>query len=50
MFDIPYNHAQNLGITVIFIVLSITCGYIVRRFLNKGLHRTAHHMAKRFAR
>lgn len=47
LYDIPYSAAQNLGITMIFTVLSITRGYIVRRWFNAGLHEAARTLAKK---
>ena len=41
LYGIEYSHSQNLGITLIFTVLSISRGYIVRRWFNHGLHHTA---------
>lgn len=34
MFHLNTNHAQNLGITVLFTVVSLVRGYIFRRFFN----------------
>ena len=45
LYDIPYSHTQNLGITGIFTALSITRGYIVRRFFNSHLHNIAQRIA-----
>lgn len=42
---LPYSTATNLGITCAFTVLSITRSYIVRRFFNAGLHRSAKRIA-----
>lgn len=39
--DLPYSVSSNLLITTIFTILSITRGYIVRRFFNERLHRAA---------
>lgn len=47
LYDIPYSHAQNLGITGIFTALSITRGYVVRRFFERGLHSLAQRISKR---
>ena len=46
IFDLPYSTAQNLGITGIFTALSITRGYVVRRFFNQRLHSAAQKLAK----
>lgn len=40
-YDIPYSYSSHIGITVIFTVLSIARGYVVRRFFARGLHRIA---------
>lgn len=50
LYGLPYSHAQNLGITTIFTVLSIARGYIVRRFFNHGLHRAAYKIARSLRR
>jgi hypothetical protein len=47
-FDLPYSVASNLGITFVFTVLSITRGYIVRRFFNAQLHKVAQTFARGF--
>jgi hypothetical protein len=46
LYDIPYSHSQNLGITGIFTVLSITRGYVVRRFFERGLHNLSTSIAR----
>lgn len=39
--DVPYSHTGNLVITSGFTVLSIARGYIIRRWFNAGLSKTA---------
>jgi hypothetical protein len=39
--DIPYTTTSNLQITAFFTVLSVTRGYIIRRWFNIGLQNTA---------
>lgn len=36
---------QNIEITVLFTVLAIARGYLVRRFFNAGLHKVVHSVA-----
>ena len=45
--DIEYSHAQNLGITAFFTVLSISRSYIVRRWFAADLHKWVHNLAMR---
>jgi uncharacterized protein YacL len=35
LFDIPVSFSQNVWITIIFTVVSILRGYVVRRLFNK---------------
>jgi uncharacterized membrane protein YwzB len=48
MFDMHYSAGQHLGITLVFTVISVARGYVVRRWFNAGLHRAAVRLAKRF--
>lgn len=41
LYDIPYSYASHIGITVIFTVLSIARGYVVRRFFANKFHEVA---------
>lgn len=45
-FGLPYSTLQNLGITTVFTVLSITRGYLVRRWFNNGLLKASQRIAK----
>ena len=47
LYDIPYSYSSHVGITVIFTVLSVARGYVVRRFFATGLHNIAVQMARR---
>ena len=38
----PYTVGHTLAVTTFYTVLSVTRGYIVRRFFARGLHRTAY--------
>jgi hypothetical protein len=40
-FDIPFDRAQHFGIILFFTVLSITRGFVVRRWFNARLHRAS---------
>lgn len=42
IYELPVSFLQNLQITGWFTVLAIARGYLVRRFFNAGLHKTAH--------
>ena len=48
MLGIPYTHSQNLLIVLIFTVVSLARGYLIRRFFNNGLHMAAVNIAKNF--
>ena len=50
LFSLPYSFASNIGITTIFTVLSITRGYIVRRWFEERLHQASERLAKNFKR
>ena len=50
MFDMNYSAGQHLGITLVFTVISVARGYVVRRWFNAGLHRAAVRLAKRLNR
>lgn len=41
LYHLPYSHGQAFGITAIFTVLSVTRGYVVRRWFNNGIHQAA---------
>ena len=47
LFDLPYSTMQNLGITSIFTVLSVTRGYLVRRYFNNSLVKASQSISKR---
>ena len=47
LYDIDYTVSRHIGITVIFTVVSIARGYVVRRFFARGLHRAAARIAGR---
>jgi hypothetical protein len=47
MFDMHYSAGQHLGITLVFTVISVARGYVVRRWFNAGLHLAAVRLAKR---
>lgn len=40
-FDMPYNHAQHIGIITFFTVISVIRGYVIRRWFNARLHKAA---------
>jgi hypothetical protein len=43
VFNIPNpGFVNNMAITLTFTGISIIRGYLLRRFFNKGLHRTVH--------
>jgi len=46
LFDLPYSTLQNLGITAIFTILSVTRGYLVRRYFNSSLLNASQKIAK----
>lgn len=50
VFSLPYSVASNLGITAIFTILSITRGYVVRRWFNKRLHSASARLARNLQR
>lgn len=41
LYDIPYYQSQAIGITLIFTGLSFVRNYIVRRWFNSRLKKTA---------
>ena len=45
LHGLPYGAAQAFSITMIFTVLSITRGYVIRRWFNAGLHAAAVELA-----
>ena len=47
LYDIPYTYSSHIGITLIFTVLSIGRGYLVRRFFARDLHTAAVKLARR---
>lgn len=47
LFDLPYSLISNLGITTIFTVLSITRGYVVRRWFNQRLNAASARLAQK---
>ena len=47
LYNIEYSYSSHIGITVIFTVLSVARGYMVRRFFARGLHRAATTIARR---
>jgi hypothetical protein len=47
LYDIPYSYSSHIGITIIFTVLSISRGYIVRRFFANGLHHASVELGKK---
>lgn len=47
LYGIPYSYSSHIGITVIFTVLSIGRGYVVRRFFANDLHKVAVSIARR---
>lgn len=42
IYDIPVNHVQTLGITIIFTITSVARSYLWRRFFARGIHRWMH--------
>ena len=47
LYNIPYTYHSHIGITLIFTVLSVVRGYIVRRFFARGFHLAATQLTKR---
>lgn len=47
VFDIHPSASTNLGIVSIFTVISVARGYVVRRFFNAWLRRTANRLGYR---
>lgn len=47
MFDMNYSAGQHVGITVFFTTISVARGYVIRRWFNARLHRTAGRLANR---
>jgi hypothetical protein len=50
MHGLPYGVSQALSITAIFTVLSVTRGYVVRRWFNAGLSSAAHQITLKLRR
>ncbi len=42
VWDLEVTMSDNLAITALFTILSITRSYLWRRFFNKGLHKVVH--------
>lgn len=49
LFNMPYTHSQHWGIVLFFTIISVTRSYIVRRWFNRKLHRTAQRIAGRIS-
>ena len=47
VFGISVTVAENFAIAALFTVVSVLRGYVVRRWFNAGLHRTAVRIARR---
>lgn len=50
LYHMELSHKDNLMITLIFTVVSVIRGYVVRRYFNAGMHRTVHKLVKRIIR
>lgn len=50
LFGHKFSFAQNLGITLIFTVVSIVRGYVLRRWFNARLRRATHRLAATLVR
>jgi len=48
LYDMQVSERQNLEITALFTVLSISRSYLMRRFFNAGLHRAVQKIARRW--
>lgn len=46
-FGIQVTFADQLGISVIFTLVSIVRGYVIRRWFNAGIHKVVAKMAKK---
>jgi membrane protein implicated in regulation of membrane protease activity len=48
-FGATFTFGQNIQIGLIFMVVSISRSYVIRRWLNQRLHAAAQHLAQRAA-
>lgn len=49
LYGIQITFSDQLGISVIFTMVSIIRGYAIRRWFNAGIHKMVSHLVKRFA-
>ena len=47
LYHMELSHKDNLMITLIFTVVSVIRGYVVRRYFNAGMHKTVHKLVTR---
>lgn len=47
LYHMELSHKDNLVITLIFTVVSVIRGYVIRRYFNAGMHKTVHNLVKR---
>lgn len=50
LYHMELSHTDNLMITLIFTVVSVIRGYVVRRYFNAGMHKTVHKLVARIVK